>query len=188
MTHQTRLSDLLDVATPSPPDPPDPVDPADADDDADDFGAPTRARRIPRLTLALLVVIGLVLAFTVGVAVQKHATASGTAASGVSSFPGGFPAGGFPGGLGGTSTTGTSGSTSTGSVPVVVGTVVKVTGTQVTVKDLGGTTHTVRTTPTTKVTSQKQVKLNDLSPGQAIRINGTKTGDGSVDATGVTAQ
>ncbi len=182
----TPLEDLLEPDRPAPD--------AYASDD-DEFDDAPSARRIPRLTAALIAAVALGLAFTGGVLVQKHATSSSsTAASGFPGGAGGLPSG-FPSGLGGlgglgggTSSGGSGGSTSTSDVPVVVGTVVSVSGTQVTVKDLGGKTHVIRTTTTTTVTSQKKVPLSTLTAGQSVRVSGTKTADGSVDATAVTAR
>jgi hypothetical protein len=146
------------------------------------------ARRMPRTTLALLIGVLIAGGFASGVLVQKrHDKGLGSSAS---ALPAGFPTGGFPGANSANSansangaTTGTRAAT---SGPVLVGTVVSVSGTTITVKDLGGTTHTVATTATTTVAKQEQQKLTDLTAGQTVSVNGTKADDGSVTATAVT--
>ncbi len=131
---------------------------------------------------------------------------SGTTVGGFPSMaPGGLPSG-FPSGMampgqqGGTGTgsingasgtsAGSSGSGASGSssAPAVVGTVVKVDGDVITVKDLGGTLHEVRTTDATKVTVTDTVAVDDLAAGQTVAVAGTKADDGSVDATSVTTR
>jgi len=106
-----------------------------------------------------------------------------------SGFPSGFPGAGAGAGTD-TGSTGSSGSagTTSSSVPVVVGTVVSVTGDVVVVKDLGGTTHEVRVTDSTRVTQSTTVTVQDLAAGTTVTVSGTKQDDGSVDATAVTGR
>jgi hypothetical protein len=187
---QTPLDDLLDPSS----DGPDGTSrPAEDDNGFDDeFGAPSGRRRLSLFTTILVTGIVIALSFTGGVLVQKRATSSSsTTAGGLPSFGGGgFPSG-FPGGGAGAGTGTTPGSTGSGStstVPVLVGTVVKASPTEVTVKDLGGTTHVVRTTDATKVTTVTTVPITKLTAGQSVTVNGTKTSDGSIDATAVSAR
>ena len=187
---QTPLHDLLD---PTPEDP-NPTAHADSNDDGfdDEFGAPTGRRRLSVLSTLLIAGIVIALAFTGGVLVQKRSTSSSSStAGGLPNFgSGGFPSG-FPGAGGGSgagTSSGSTGSGSTSTVPVLVGTVVSATSTEVTVKDLGGSTHVVRTTDTTKVTTVTTVPVTKLTAGQSVTVNGTKTSDGSIDATAVSAR
>jgi len=187
---QTPLNDLLD---PTPEDP-NLTNHADGDDDGfdDEFRAPAGRRRLSVFSTLLIAGIVIALSFTGGVVVQKRATSSSSStAGGLPNFgSGGFPSG-FPGAGGGSGTGTSSGSSvsgSTSTVPVLVGTVVKASASEVTVKDLGGTTHVVRTTDATKVTTVTTVPVTKLAAGQSVTVNGTKTSDGSVDATAVSAR
>lgn len=152
-------------------------------------------RTWPKITLALFVGVLMAVAFTGGVLAQKrNDTGLASAATSLpAGFPAGFPGGGAAGGggaLGGTGPavdgTGTTGAATTG--PVLIGTVVAVSGaaTTFTVKDLGGTTHTVTTTGTTTVTKQVQKKVTDLAAGDTVSINGKRATNGSVAATALT--
>jgi len=192
---QTPIDDLLDPAAAGPDEPDVPARDVEDDDSFDDeFGAPAGRRRVPLLSALLVAGIVIALAFTGGVLVQKRATSSTPAAGGLPSFgagglPSGFPGGGLPGaGTGAGSSSGGTGTGSTSTVPVLVGTVVKAGPTEVTVKDLGGTTHVVRTTATTKVTTVTTVPVTKLTAGQPVTVNGTKSSDGSIDATAVSAR
>ena len=192
---QTPIDDLLDPAAAGPDGPDVPAGDVEDDDSFDDeFGAPAGRRRVPLLSALLVAGIVIALAFTGGVLVQKRATSSTPAAGGLPSFgagglPSGFPGGGLPGaGTGAGSSSGGTGTGSTSTVPVLVGTVVKAGPTEVTVKDLGGTTHVVRTTATTKVTTVTTVPVTKLTAGQPVTVNGTKSSDGSIDATAVSAR
>jgi len=148
-------------------------------------------RRVPLLTACLVGAIALGLAFTGGVLVQKrHDSTSTTAASGLPSGMSGFPGGsagmpsgvsGFPGmgsatgsGTGSGANTGTSAGTSSG--PVLIGTIVKVDGTKVTVKDLSGKTYIVSTTTSTTLTQSTSIPLTGLKAGDTVSVEGTKSG------------
>jgi hypothetical protein len=78
---------------------------------------------------------------------------------------------------------GTSAGTSSG--PVLIGTVVKVDGTNVTVKDLSGKTYVVGTTTSTTVTRSTSIPLTGLKAGDTVSVDGTKSGQ-NVSATAVT--
>ena len=170
-------------------------DGADVVDDYD-YDTDEPHRTWPKTTLALFVGVLMAAAFTGGVLAQKKNDAGLTSAatSLPAGFPGGNPGGGAPGGggvpggggpaAGGTGTT--TGAATTG--PVLVGTVVSVSGAATTfmVKDLGGATHTVTTTGTTTVTKQLQKKVTDLAAGDTVSINGKRATNGSVAATAFT--
>jgi hypothetical protein len=163
------------------------------DDDADITALPPR-RRVPGLTKLLFVAIIGTLAFAGGVLVQKQHDASLTTgpASLASLFAGGLPTGGgggLGGGLGGAPTSSapaTSGGGSTGDVPVLIGTVESVSGSDLTVKDLGGTSHVVHATATTTVSVVSADWSGSLKAGATVSVQGSKAADGSVTATSVT--
>jgi hypothetical protein len=163
------------------------------DDDADITALPPR-RRVPGLTKVLFIAIIGTLAFAGGVLVQKQhdAALATTPASLASLFAGGLPTGGgggLSGGLGGAPTSSapaTGGSGSTGDVPVLIGTVVSVSGSELTVKDLGGTSHVVQATATTTISVVSADWSASLKVGATVSIEGSKAADGSVTATAVT--
>ena len=128
----------------------------------------------------------LALTFTGGVLTQKHHDA-GTSASST-----GFPslgAGGFPTGLGGGAPgAATSGGATTTTGPAVIGTVVKVVGQIMTVKDLGGKSHVIHLTGTTKATKTTTIDLDALKAGTTVTVSGTTSADGSVSATTITTR
>ena len=164
---------------------PDIVDDADIDDE---FGTPpARHRRVPPISGLLALGVVLALTFTGGVLTQKHHDASTTASS--SGFPS-LGAGGFPAGLGGAAPTGSSGgsgaATTTG--PAVIGTVVKVVGQTMTVKDLGGKSHVIHLTGTTKATKSSTVDPGAITTGTTVSVSGTTGADGSVSATTITTR
>jgi len=154
-------------------------------DDADFAELPPK-RRVPVLTKGLIVGILMVVAFGGGVMIQKqHDASSASASSGVPSFAGGIPAGAGAGG-GGSSNGGASGGSTAASGPVVVGTVVGVAGNDVTVKDLGGSTHVVHVSATTGLATTSVTWSTSLKPGTTVSVNGTKADDGTITATTVT--
>ena len=158
------------------------VDLQTIDDDDADFAELPPKRRVPLITKLLLVGILVAAGFGGGVMIQKNLGASSASAS--SAFPNfaGGPPAGFPTGGG----TGRGSTGATGSGPVVVGTVVSVSGNDVTVKDLGGTTHVVHVTATTGLASTGVDWSTSLQTGATVSVNGTKADDGSVTATTVT--
>ena len=166
------------------------------DDTEQDFVLPPKGG-LSRL--AMVFAIGLLAAgtFVGGVLVQKHHD-KGLTSSSTSGLPlglgtgAGLPAG-FPGGAttGGAATTGSGtaaaagGSVTTGLA--VVGSVVSVSGTHVTVKDLGGKTHDVQTTTATTVTRSQTQSLASLAAGTQVTVTGSTGTDGTVTATAITA-
>ena len=170
------------------PDDPEGTAPQSAMTDTDDadFAELPPKRRVPALTKGLIVGILVVVAFGGGVMIQKqHDAGSASASSGFPSFAGGIPAGAGAGG-GGASNGGASGGSTTASGPVVVGTVVGVAGNDVTVKDLGGSSHVVHVSATTGLATTSVDWSTSLKPGTTVSINGTKTDDGTITATTVT--
>ena len=167
----------------------------DQPDDFDDYDDVAPGQRVPRFTMLLLAAVLVAVGFTGGVLLQKHAVAGATA-TGLPSFGAGFPSGAFPGsgggqlpGAGGSSGAGSSnGSASSAGSPVVVGTVVRVQGTTVIVKDFGGKEHKVTTTSDTTITQSASIPASQLTPGQSVRVDGSKKSDGAIVATSVTAR
>jgi hypothetical protein len=151
-----------------------------------EFAELSPRRRIPRATAVLTILVVLAVTFGAGVLVQKHHDAS--LASSTTTFPnfsGGLPtslSGGAFAGAGG----GGTGSSSSSSGPVLIGTIVAISGNDVTVKDLGGATHVVHIAGSTSVTVTATV--GSLKPGATVSVDGTKTSDGSINATGVTSK
>jgi hypothetical protein len=162
------------------------------EDDADLTAVPPR-RHSPALTKLLFVGIHAALAFGGGVLVQKQLDATLSSASRVpdftSLFGGGLPTG--ANGVGGPTAssapaTSGGGGGSAGDVPVLVGTVESISGSDLTVKDLGGTSHVVHATASTTLTVVGADWSGSLVKGATVSIQGTKAADGSVTATAVT--
>lgn len=194
---------------PLPPGLPAGLDPPDDLDPDDDFAGLPQPRRVSRLTVLLLGGTALALAFTGGVLVQKRHDASLTRSAALPGLGGGFPAGGLPsgfpaGGLPGAGTAGGgaaaaapsgagagagaaagTGTGSTGDVPTLIGTVIKVDGRDVTVRDLGGTSYVVHTSDATTLTRTSTITPQQLKAGATVTVTGTKTGN-QVTATAVT--
>ena len=151
-------------------------------DDADLAAVPPR-RHVPAVTKVLFVAIVATLAFGGGVLVQKQHDATLTSTPRVPDFAS-LIGGGLPtGGGGGANSTGGS---STSDVPVLVGTVESVSGSDLTITDLGGTSHVVHASATTMLSVIGADWSVSLKPGATVSVQGTKAADGSVTATGVT--
>jgi len=163
-------------------------------DTEDDFVLPPKGG-LSRLAMAFAVGLLAAGTFTGGVLLQKNHD-KGLTSSSTSGLPAGlgtgsgFPAG-FPGtttGTGATGTTGGSSGTGTSTGLAVIGSVVSVSGTHVTVKDLGGKTHDVQTTTATTVTRSQTQTLSSLTTGTQVSVTGTTATDGTVTATAITAR
>lgn len=177
-----------------------PIEPAEEDLDL----LAESNRRPGKLTVVLLAGILAAVAFGGGALVQKHYGTSSSSAS-ASGFPGrslggqgsgGFPGGqgGFPGAEGGLGTGSASGGSAGGggtaaaATPAVVGTVVKVSGTTVTVKNFGGKLIKVKVPAGTAISLSSTLKVTGLKKGTTITVVGTSATDGSVTASAVTAR
>lgn len=146
-----------------------------------------------RTRLVLLGALVLAAAFLGGVQVQRHfGAASGsdsTSAGGLpAGLPSGFPAGGaFPGGATGDSATGSGqGGTEPSGESQVIGTLVAVKGDTWTIKDLGGTKHTITVDAETRIVREEQVDPADVSTGVTVDISGAAGSSGEVTATTIT--
>jgi hypothetical protein len=168
-----------------------------------------RHRRPGRLTIALAVAVVAALTFVGGVMVQKHygssATATGLDASG---FPAGMPAalraaagpgaGGFGDFAGGPASAGgepgTGGQASSGTQagaaasPSVVGTVLKISGNTVTVRNFAGKNVMVRVPKAATITVPAGSTLGGaLRRSATVSVVGTASSDGgTVTATSIT--
>jgi hypothetical protein len=169
----------------------------------DEFVVPPR-RRMSRLTIALLAGLALTVTFTGGALAQKDlGSSTNAAAGGVARRAGGagaFPGGGtFPGGAaGGITGTGTGAGTTAGAAPAtggstaattaVIGTVVSVSGTTLTVKNLGGKTVIVHLGTDATITKSTTLTASALIAGTTVSVDGTTGSDGSITATAVTTR
>lgn len=174
----------------------------DEDELSDALHVAPPSRRSTRVTKALVVLLLVALGVLGGLWWGDRTSATANAGmpgaglgAGVGQLPDGFPSGG-PGfgsqqapdeasSSGATAPSGTDGSVSS---LAVVGTVVKVDGDTVTVKDLGGTQHVVRLAEGSTVTRSSTIPVGDLEAGETVAVSGTTTDDGSVDATGIVAR
>jgi hypothetical protein len=151
--------------------------------------APRRSRARMLLLGGLVVAVS----FLGGVQVQRHYGASdsaGTSSGGLpAGMPDGFPAGGaFPGGTTGGSATGSGqgGGAESSADAQVIGTLVAVQGDTWTVKDLGGTKHTITVDAETRIVREEQVDPADVPTGATVDVSGAAGGSGDVTATTIT--
>jgi hypothetical protein len=173
-------------------------------------------RKASRATVVLLVGILAALTFVGGATVQKHwgtASASGRPAGLGAGGPGGFggaggaggygnraggygPAGGFggaaPGGPGGRGASGAGpaagGAGPAAATPVVVGTVTKLSGSSMTVKNLGGKSVAVDVPEGATITLVAGKKIVLLKVGATVSVAGKTSADGKVTASAVTVR
>lgn len=138
-------------------------------------------------TLAIIVALGVGLLG--GILIGQH-TGAAAQASSRSGFAGrGFGAGGFGGESGsgtggsGTATPGAGGFAGGGFTS---GTIQSISGDKMVVKTVQGTTVTVTTDSSTKISKTSSASLSDLKVGERVTAVGKSTGSGSVTATTVT--
>ena len=175
-----KYDNLLDT-------PPTTVDEVELADALQVAPASTRSRKVTTMLVALLLVsVGALGGLWWG---NRSNTATLAGMPGVRSghMPSGFP-GGFPGGGAAPSASATPGTASSTGGLAVVGTVVKVAGDAVTVKDLGGAEHVVRLAPQSRISRSASITATDLKAGESVTVSGKKSADGSVDATSITAK
>jgi hypothetical protein len=173
-----------------------PMEPAD--DDLDLLAVSNR--RPSRLTITLIAGILAAVAFVGGVQAQKQwGGSSAAAATGAPGGAAGFQRGGGGGYGGGAAGFGGAGAGATGGAaagggaaaadtPAIVGTVVKVSGTTVTVKNFAGKTVTVKVPAGTTVSLSSTLSLTGLKAGTSVSVVGTTGSDGSITASAVTAR
>jgi hypothetical protein len=160
---------------------------------AEDFGGfevddvPPPKGRGPASTRYIGVAILVAAAFVGGVAAQKHHDAGySPQAKGLAAIAAAGAGGGGGGGAPGAAAAGrggAAGGSGESGAPTLVGTVMKVNGSDVVVRDPGGTVHVVHTSDKTRVA--RQAPVTDLASGSMVAVNGTPGDDGSVEATSV---
>jgi hypothetical protein len=167
------------------------------DEDPEDFLPPPRTR-LGKATLVLSAIVLIGGGFLIGVAVQKHhGTSTSTAAPRFGNFARGEGAGAFANtgnfpnfGAGGTAPSGTgstgSGTSTATGVPAVIGTITKVTGDTIVVKNFAGKEMTVKLTSTTAVSNANPT--SGLKAGETVTVRGTTASNGTVTATAVSAK
>lgn len=173
----------------------------DYDEDADLLPAEARSP-VNRWTIGLIAAVLMVGSFGAGAYAQRGtgSTDQTTAAGGLAR-PGGtgrqggygqFGGGGFggqaPGGAPGTGQGAAGSGQGAAATPVVVGQVVSVSGSTLTVKNFAGATVKVTVPEGTAVSVTASTPLAGLKAGTTVSVSGTKGSDGSVTATGVTAR
>ena len=156
--------------------------PADPDDDLFDesWQAPKRTNRLTAVLVVALLVVG---GFVGGVLAQKHHD-SGIVAATAGVRRSGTGAAGAGGARGGAAGPGEAGGAGT-EAPVVSGTVRTVDTDAIEVTDSTGAIVRVFVPKTATVTTPG---LGGLAFGNPVSVTGTKTVDGSVTATSVTAR
>jgi hypothetical protein len=147
-----------------------------------------RRKRLPALTLALVLLVAAAGAFIGGIEAQKHWGTS-TSSSGTSGFPAGF-ASRFAGAAAGT---GASGSGASSGFPSfggfgggASGTVTLIKGTTLYVTSASGNTVLVHTSASSRVSKTVSGSLKTIHPGDSVTIVGTQAKDGSYTARSVT--
>lgn len=185
----------IHASTPAEQDYSPPVTPSilPADDDFDVLLE--QHRSLGRSTMILLGAIVLALVFCGGVLVQKDfggsstsgaaGAAPGGAAPGGGSVPSGFPSGGFPGG--GVPGQAGGGAAAT-AAPVVVGTVTRISGSKLTVKNFAGENVTVKVPAGASITLIAGKKLTALEAGVTVSVAGKTATDRTVTASSVTVR
>ncbi|MDP9826809.1 DUF5666 domain-containing protein [Kineosporia succinea] len=178
-----------------------------ADDDLDLLAESNR--RMGKVTIALMAAVLAGLAFIGGVVVQKQFgnSSAGAPGGGMSAMGGnrsggygqsggvqggyggggGFGGGGMPGQGSGTAQGGSAAQSETASTPVVVGTVTRISGTTIVVKNFSDKSVTVKVPQGTTVSSSTDSALTGLSKGDSVSVAGTTADDGVVTATSITA-
>ncbi|MGZ4356086.1 MAG: hypothetical protein ACXVRU_04680 [Gaiellaceae bacterium] len=148
-----------------------------------------RRKRLPALTIALVVLVAAAAAFVGGIEAQKHwgsksssanpfasalASASGRAQTGANGFPN-FSGGraGFPSGFGG------AGGGTSGTVTLIKGSTLYVT-------DASGNTVLVHTSATSRVSKTVSTSVKTIHPGDTVTVVGSQAKDGSYTARQVT--
>jgi hypothetical protein len=140
-----------------------------------------RRRRLPLLTMGLVALLVVALAFVVGAEVQKHygktvASTGGPNAATAAAFARARAAGGQPAFAGrgfGAAASGTS------------GTVTLIKGSTLYVTDSSGTTSLVKTSASSRVTKTVTASVKTIRPGSVVTVVGPQAKDGSYTATSI---
>ncbi len=138
-------------------------------------------RRVGKLTVFLIAAVLAGVAFIGGVAVQKHFSPSASF-----TMPSGFS--GRPGGMGSNAEQRTPvGASASVQAPAVVGTVAKISGRTLTVKNFAGESVLVKVPAGTSISDSSDTALEGLEKGVSVSVVGEKADDGTVTATSITA-
>ena len=140
-----------------------------------------RRKRLPKLTLALLVAVLAGAVFIGGVEVQKHYGKASTSSNAASGFPAAFAArAAGAGGVGNPAAFfGGGGGTTSGTVTLIKGQTLYVT-------DVSGNTVLVHTTATSRFTKSITASRRTIHPGDTVTVTGSQNKDSSVSARQVT--
>lgn len=143
-----------------------------------------RRKRMPALTLALVILVAAAVAFIGGVEAQKHWAKSSTSSSGIpSSIASNFAGRGFPAATGGSGSGGfpsfAGGNTTAGTVTLIKGSTLYVTSSS-------GNTVLVKTSASSRVAKSVSGSFKTIHPGDSVTIVGSQNKDGSVTARQVT--
>ncbi|MFI6598342.1 hypothetical protein ACIBHX_18960 [Nonomuraea sp. NPDC050536] len=160
----------------------------DASPFPDDLPVAPPRRGPSKLTLALAAAVVLVAGVLIGIQAQKAFGSSALPSTGAQRFGGqGFPGyGGQPSGYAGRSFGGqSSGGLRQGFGGGTVGTVEKISGEQVYLRTMDGSTVKVTTTGATTIEIARPGKLSDLKTGGTVVVRGQKAADGSVSAVSI---
>ena len=125
-----------------------------------------------RWRIALWAALAVAVVFLAGAQVQKHfGTSSSTASAGSPGLPRGpgTPAG-FPALGGGTTPPSTSATDAGQSTASLIGTVTRVKGHTLVVKDFGGATHTITIGADTSITRLAHLNPGDITTGSTVVI------------------
>jgi hypothetical protein len=139
-----------------------------------------RRRRLPLLTMGLVALLVVALAFVVGAEVQKHygkTAATGGPAAAAAAFGRARAAGGQPAFAGG----GGFGAAASGTS----GTVTLIKGSTLYVTDSSGTTSLVKTSASSRVTKTVTASVKTIRPGSVVTVVGPQAKDGSYTATSI---
>nr|WP_269328550.1 DUF5666 domain-containing protein [Kineosporia babensis] len=103
-------------------------------------------------------------------------------------MPGGYGGGRSGGASGpGTSAGGDSADSAASAAPAVVGTVTKVSGRTLTVKNFADESVTVKVPKGTTISDSSDSALKGLAKGVSVSVVGEKADDGTITATSITA-
>ena len=129
---------------------------------------------LPIMTYVLAAVVLVGAGFLAGTMLNKGSDSNTLAGGG---FPSGFPGGALPSGVPGGGA---------GGGGITFGTVTKVEGDTVYVKQADGTTITVKTNGSTTVHVSTTGTVSDLSPGSTVVVQGSSSGENTVTAQTIT--
>lgn len=144
-----------------------------------------RRKRLPMLTLALIVLAAAAAAFIGGIEANKHWGKSSTSSSGIpSSVAAAFAGRGFPGAT--SSRAGAGGFPGFGGANATTGTVTLIKGTTIYVTNTAGNTVLVKTSARSQVSKSVSGSVKTIHPGDSVTVTGSQNKDGSISARQVT--